>query len=32
MMPFVANGVTTVFELISKAGHFGQRMKLHGEM
>jgi hypothetical protein len=28
MMPFVANGVTTVFELISKAGHFGQRNEI----
>ncbi len=28
MTPFVANGVTTVFELISKAGHFGQRNEI----
>ena len=28
MLPFVANGVTTVFELISKAGHFGQRNEI----
>lgn len=28
MTPFVANGVTTVFELIAKAGHFGQRNEI----
>ena len=28
MTPFVANGVTTIFELISKAGHFGQRNEI----
>ncbi len=28
MAPFVANGVTTVFELISQAGHFGQRNEI----
>lgn len=28
MTPFVANGVTTVFELISQPGHFGQRNEI----
>ncbi len=28
MTPFVANGVTTVFELIARAGHFGQRNEI----
>lgn len=28
MTPFVANGVTTVFELNSRAGHFGQRNEI----
>jgi imidazolonepropionase-like amidohydrolase len=28
MTPFVANGVTTIFELISQAGHFGQRNEI----
>lgn len=28
MTPFVANGVTTVFDLNSKAGHFGQRNEI----
>jgi imidazolonepropionase-like amidohydrolase len=28
MTPFVANGVTTILELISKAGHFGQRNEI----
>ena len=28
MTPFVANGVTTIFELNSRAGHFGQRNEI----
>jgi imidazolonepropionase-like amidohydrolase len=28
MTPFVANGVTTVFELIAQPGHFGQRNEI----
>ncbi len=28
MTPFVANGVTTIFELSAKAGHFGQRNEI----
>ena len=28
MTPFVANGVTTVFDLNSRAGHFGQRNEI----
>jgi imidazolonepropionase-like amidohydrolase len=28
MTPFVVNGVTTVFELISQPGHFGQRNEI----
>jgi imidazolonepropionase-like amidohydrolase len=28
MTPFVANGVTTIFELISQPGHFGQRNEI----
>jgi imidazolonepropionase-like amidohydrolase len=28
MTPYVANGVTTIFELTAKAGHFGQRNEI----
>ena len=28
MLPFVANGVTTIFDLNSMAGHFGQRNEI----
>jgi imidazolonepropionase-like amidohydrolase len=28
MTPFVANGVTTIFDLISQPGHFGQRNEI----
>lgn len=28
MTPYVANGVTTIFELSAKAGHFGQRNEI----
>jgi imidazolonepropionase-like amidohydrolase len=28
MMPFITNGVTTVFDLNSRAGHFGQRNEI----